>query len=146
MSSAVLRSLAVKSFAVWFNPNIAIEGEHFGPNINLVYWYCLMPFAVFHRNRKAFWSDSLVPICMNMPSISADTASGCSRKRSSNPNILLRRSGLASKREFKDIKWKIEAVFATRLIFPGLFGFTTGWWGKNQTLIAWGFMKTTVLT
>ena len=135
-----------KSFDGWFNTNIAILGEHLAPKINPIYWHCFKPFWLFHRNLKAIRSGSSIPISLNMPSLLADTAIGCSRKRKSNPNFLLRRSGPASKQEFKEFPWKSDAAFRPRLTLLFLFELTTGWWRKYQILGGCGLVRKNGLT
>ena len=56
---------------------------------------------------------------------------------SQNPNIVpikpCSRSSPASSLSFKHTALYFDAALQTRLTLPGLFGFSTGWWGKYQS-------------
>ena len=124
----------LNNFPVRCQAKIAMGGEHKAPNISLLYWYYFTAFWDGQKKRKTFWSCSLIPICMNMPSMSAETAMGFSLKRSKIPNKKLRWSGTDSSYELNDKPLILEATLATRLTTPGLFGLVTGWWGRCQNV------------
>ena len=90
------------------------------PKMSLINWYCCIWSSANQRKRRADWSILWMAICINMPSMSARTATGCSRNLIRTPKSLLSRSGPARRLDLRDWPRKFEAAFATPQTFPGL--------------------------
>ena len=122
------------------------NGEQLAPKIRRMYWYWPIMLSSNHRKRKADWSSLQIAICRNMLSISARTPMACSRKRRISSSKSAKRSGPVRIQVLRHQPLNFEAAFATRRIFPGLFGFSTGCVGKYQILSGGGCCLITGLT
>ena len=126
------------SLAQWLRTYIVHEGKQFAPKMSLVNGYCCIWLSANQRNRRADWSIWWMAIYINMPSMFARTATGCSRNLTRTPKRLLRRSGPVTRCELSDWPRNFEAAFVNRRAFPGLLIFSRGWCGSYQILSGWG--------
>ena len=86
-----------------------------------------------HKNLNQLLSCLGTCTCRNIDSMSAVRAIGPSRKLNILPINPCSRSGPASSLSFRHTSLYFEAALQTRLTLPGLFRFSTGWFGKYHS-------------
>ena len=85
------------------------------------------------QKRSEVWSLSGTPTSRNIPSMSAENPYRCWRNFKMMYSRFCSRSGPAINAEFRDCLWNNAAPLRTLRTFPGLFGLSTGWWGKYHS-------------